>query len=63
VFPGIDDHEHDLDQRSHAICSGDNSGVRRLLSSQNAALISFKIPTPGQGFKIRVNYHPNPAIF
>jgi len=60
VFPGNDDHHLDLDQRSHPICTGDSSNVRRLLSSQNAALISFKIPTPGQGFKLRVNYHPNP---
>ena len=60
VFPGEDDHEMSLDQRSHVMCSGKQTRSRRFLSSQNAALISYKIPTPGQGFKIRVTYHPNP---
>ena len=58
VFPGQEDHQLSLDQRSNPHCSG--RGFQPFLSSQNAALVSFKIPTPGQGFKLRVRFHPNP---
>ena len=59
VFPGEEDHLLSMEQRSHAVCSG-KTVSRRFTSSQNAALISYKIPRAGQGFKIRVRYHPNP---
>ena len=59
VFPGLDDHHLSLDQRSSPLCSARHRGAS-LLSSQNAALVSFKIPSPGQGFKLRVSFHPNP---
>ena len=59
VFPGLEDHHLSLEQRSRALCNG-NVGVTKFVSSQNAALVSFNIPTTGQGFKIRVKYHPNP---
>jgi len=58
VFPGGEDHHLSLEDRSHPKCSG--SGKTKFVSSQNAALVSFKIPAPGQGFKIRVTYRPNP---
>ena len=48
-----------LEQRSSPLCSGRHRGAS-LLSSQNAALVSFRIPSPGQGFKLRVSFHPNP---
>ena len=58
VFPGHEDHHLTLEERSRALCSG--SGAKtKFVSSQNAALVSFNIPTVGQGFKIRVTYHPN----
>ena len=61
VFPGEHDHSLSLDQRSRAQCSGlGATNYKKFTSHQNAALASFKIPTPGQGFKIRVTYHPNP---
>ena len=61
VFPGLEDHQLSLDQRSSPLCSGRQAGPgASLLSSQNAALVSFKIPSPGQGFKLRVSFHPNP---
>ena len=59
VFPGLEDHQLSLEQRSSPLCSGRHRGAS-LLSSQNAALVSFKIPSPGQGFKLRVSFHPNP---
>ena len=58
VFPGQEDHQLSLDQRSNPHCQG--RGFQPFLSSQNATLVSFKIPTPGQGFKLRVRFHPNP---
>ena len=61
VFPGEHDHSMSLDERSRAQCSGlGATSFKKFMSSQNAALVSFKIPTSGQGFKIRVTYHPNP---
>ena len=43
------------------MCSGAATQRQtRFISSQNAALVSFNIPTPGQGFRVRVTHHPNP---
>ena len=58
VFPGPEDHHMSLEERSRALCSA-SAVTTKFISSQNAALVSFNIPTPGQGFKIRVKYHPN----
>ena len=58
VFPGPEDHHMSLEERSSALCSA-SAVTTKFISSQNAALVSFNIPTPGQGFKIRVKYHPN----
>jgi len=58
VFPGEDDHHLDVDARSTLLCSG-NSEKKVFVSSQNAALVSFKIPKEGQGFRISVQYIPN----
>ena len=61
VFPGEADHTMSLEMRSRAHCSGLGAATnKKFRSNQNAALVSFKIPTLGQGFKIRVSYHPNP---
>ena len=59
VFPGHEDHHLSLEQRSRALCSG-SGDKSKFVSSQNAALVSFNIPTAGQGFRLRVTYHPNP---
>jgi len=58
VFPGEDDHSLDVDARSTLLCSG-NSHKKVFVSSQNAALVSFKIPKQGQGFRISVKFIPN----
>jgi len=58
VFPGDDDHALDVEDRSHLLCSG-TATKNVFLSSQNAALVSFKIPKVGQGFRISVKYIPN----
>ena len=59
MFPGLEDHQLSLDERSSPLCSGRHPGAS-LRSSQNAALVSFRIPTAGQGFRLRVSFHPNP---
>jgi len=58
VFPGDDDHPLDVEARSTLLCSG-TAQKKVFVSSQNAALVSFKIPKEGQGFRISVKYIPN----
>ena len=58
VFPGADDHPLGVDDRSNLLCSG-SASKKVFVSSQNAALVSFKIPKAGQGFRISVKYITN----
>lgn len=58
VFPGDNDHPLGVEDRSTLLCSG-TASKKVYVSSQNAALVSFKIPTEGQGFRISVKYIHN----
>lgn len=63
VFPSYEDHEKSPSNRFHDLCvDGKHSlPVRRIFtSSQNAALIQYRIPVFGQGFSVRVEHVPNP---
>lgn len=62
VIPPVEDHPLSIKQRSGNICSSKMS-KRTYVSSQNAALVSFNVPTPGQGFVISIKIldHPNPC--
>ena len=59
LFPSVKDHEKGLESRFHEFC-----GRRRIRksfqSSQNAALIQYRIPMFGQGFSVRVQHVVNP---
>lgn len=59
LFPGAYDHERDLAQRYTMYC-GSQQPQKLFVSSQNVALIQFKIPQPGEGFKLIVNFKKNP---
>jgi len=59
LFPGTDDHPYPSDERYFEHC-GTNKPYGKFFSSQNAALVLFRIPGRGQGFRISVNYRPNP---
>jgi hypothetical protein len=58
VFPGDNDHPLGVEDRSPLLCSG-TASKKVYVSSQNAALVSFKIPKEGQGFRISVKYIHN----
>lgn len=58
VFPGDNDHPLGVEDRSTLLCSG-TASKKVYVSSQNAALVSFKIPKEGQGFRISVKYIHN----
>lgn len=58
VFPNAEDHSLSLDQRSQEFCGGRGEG-QVFTSSQNAALVSFSIRKPGQGFRLSVRYIEN----
>ncbi|XP_057373870.1 corticotropin-releasing factor-binding protein-like [Daphnia carinata] len=58
-FPSPEDHQLPLDQRVQSEC-GSHQVMRRYLSSQNAALVQYRVPRLGQGFSLRVNYVKNP---
>jgi len=59
VFPGESDHQLRMDDRSKILCNsgyGEKKAKRVFVSHQNAALVSFKIPEVGQGFKLSVRF-------
>jgi len=58
VFPSAEDHALSLDQRSEEFC-GNRRQAKVFTSSQNAALVSFSIPKPGEGFRLSVRYIEN----
>ncbi|XP_023333201.1 corticotropin-releasing factor-binding protein [Eurytemora carolleeae] len=60
IFPGAEDHQLPLNKRSTTFCNQEQASNKVLVSSQNAALVSYKIPTPGQGFSVRVRTLHNP---
>lgn len=63
VFPSYEDHEKKPANRFHDICVESKQAlpVRRVFtSSQNGALIQYRIPAFGQGFSVRVEHIHNP---
>ncbi|XP_043507002.1 corticotropin-releasing factor-binding protein isoform X1 [Frieseomelitta varia] len=60
VFPSEMDHRLPLKQRISEFC-GKNIGVKRsFTSSQNAAVIRYRIPKPGKGFTLFARFLKNP---
>lgn len=54
------DHRLPLKQRNDEFC-GKNMGLRRtFLSSQNIAVIRYRIPKPGKGFTVLARFVKNP---
>jgi len=58
VIPSPQDHLLTLDQRMKSVC--EEGGQIQLVSSQNAAMVQYKIGTPGLGFSVSVKYIDNP---
>ncbi|XP_035712586.1 corticotropin-releasing factor-binding protein isoform X2 [Folsomia candida] len=65
VFPSPLDHEKDTASRFQDVCIDSSSPSQQLqrtfTSSQNAALIQYRVPAYGQGFSIRVRHVQNPT--
>ena len=53
-------HEHSLamPERYQAFC--DKKPNKIFLSSQNVALIQYRLPAAGEGFRVRVNFKDDP---
>src|SRR5688572_6270224 len=60
LFPSAVDHEKRLEERYHETCGRKRIYPARFYSSQNAALIQYRIPLFGQGFSVRVQHVVNP---
>merc|ERR1712137_1465636 len=58
-FPSPQDHHLPLDERIVSDC-GNSRLKSHFISSQNAALVQYRVPKLGQGFAIRVRYVKNP---
>lgn len=58
-FPGIEDHLKPRDARYHEYC-GHVKPRRTYRMSQNVGSILYRIPSPGQGFAVRVKFIENP---
>ncbi|KAG6803151.1 corticotropin releasing hormone binding protein [Apis mellifera caucasica] len=60
VFPSEMDHQLPLKQRSSEFC-GKNIGMKRIFtSSQNIAVIEYRIPKSGKGFSLFARFLKNP---
>lgn len=60
VFPSEIDHRLPLKQRSTEFC-GKNIGMKRtFVSSQNVAVIQYRIPKAGKGFTVLARFIKNP---
>ncbi|XP_060558615.1 corticotropin-releasing factor-binding protein-like [Ruditapes philippinarum] len=59
LFPSENDHTLSLAERYHMYC-GETRPKKIFISSQNVALIQFRLPNPGEGFKVFVNFKNNP---
>ncbi|XP_078041677.1 corticotropin releasing hormone binding protein [Augochlora pura] len=60
VFPSEMDHRLPLKQRISEFC-GKNIGVKRsFVSSQNVAVVRYRIPKPGKGFTVLARFLKNP---
>ena len=58
LFPDSFDHELTMAERYKTYCS-QHKPTKVLLSSQNVALIQFRLPEPGEGFKAIINFKSN----
>jgi hypothetical protein len=58
-MPSPSDHPLPLDERIVSKC-GHRVEKTLFRSSQNGALIQYRVPIPGQGFALRVHYTKNP---
>ncbi|KYN14986.1 PREDICTED: corticotropin-releasing factor-binding protein [Trachymyrmex cornetzi] len=60
VFPSENDHSLSMKERTNEFC-GKNKWYRRTFtSSQNAALLQYRVPLRGKGFVISARYQKNP---
>ncbi|XP_044743033.1 corticotropin-releasing factor-binding protein isoform X2 [Chrysoperla carnea] len=59
-FPSIGDHPKSLDDRFAEFC-GQRKIKQVFVSSQNAALFQYRMPSRGRGFSINVRFIKNPA--
>ena len=58
-FPGVHDHEVPREARYHEFC-GPIKPRKKFRLAQNVGLLEYRIPTPGQGFIVKVKYVENP---
>ena len=58
-FPSDQDHRLPMEERYQTYCGQDKPGML-FLASQNAALLQFRIPVRGQGFRVLVHFIENP---
>jgi len=61
IFPSEDDHKHSLKERVAEMYKETfpNNQIFRVRSTQNVALIQYRIPVDSQGFIFRVSFEPN----
>jgi len=62
IFPGEYGHKHDLNERIAQLCKETfpRGQILRLKSSQNVALMQYRIPLQNEGFVFRVSMERNP---
>ncbi|CAL7942265.1 unnamed protein product [Xylocopa violacea] len=60
VFPSEMDHRLPLKQRSSEFCGKNIAVQKTFTSSQNAAVIQYRIPKPGKGFTVFARFVKNP---
>ena len=67
VFPSAYDHALPMSSRAQEMCGrAEEERIAMpmpfpaMYSSQNAALIQFRVPNRGEGFSFRVSFVPNP---
>ena len=58
-FPSELDHALPREKRYMEFC-GSSPPSTKYVTNQNVGLIEFRIPTPGQGFRVLVKFHENP---
>jgi len=59
ILPSVDDHQLPLDKRFVEFCGSQRKKIQ-IISTQNNAMVQYKIKKPGQRFLVFVEYIPNP---
>ncbi|KAL8571650.1 hypothetical protein ACOMHN_046334 [Nucella lapillus] len=59
IFPSPEDMEGGMEAQYQTYC-GATTPPRRFVSSQNVALVQFRTPRAGQGFRVKVRFLRNP---